>query len=362
MDGVRHSRREATWFRAIAWLGMASGFVSPAISQVGQPHVETFTVQAATEWTETGIFLLPGDQLLVRTPGAPGWTNATNGELKNAAGWGGRFAGTKVADAPLAALIQRIGADDTGEMVSRTPITVSRRGRLAFGMNDLPGTYADNQGSLTVSVQYLQQPVPMPRVVDLDQETAARQFAPFGIVPTVEYRESPTVKGVVLDVVPDRNSEMHSVESVRLIVSSGPPLAPPEVLVPNITGRPGAEAERMLIEAGLAPSNMGLEESGIQQDGTVTRSRPMGGEKVAPGSQWNTGLRAPTSLIQMKGTPLAAKAIPAMTAAPRAARVAPATALILPAARVAPLTTAPFPAVRVIPRRRIATAGRYGGG
>ena len=108
------SRRDSS-SSILAVMLLIAGALAPhrvAWTQIGQENILTFTVNAATEWNDTGIDLLPGDQLIVRSnPTAPQWAYATDGRLFGSSGdvASGNRPGTQQPSVTLGALIQRIG-------------------------------------------------------------------------------------------------------------------------------------------------------------------------------------------------------------------------------------------------------------
>jgi hypothetical protein len=186
----------------------------PALAQVSK----NVSVPAATEWTDTGIDLLPGDFLTVRASGR--WSNVTGGQFVGQNGYGTPFTGTVLADAPLAALITRIGGSVTRP--SLEPATVLSRGRLFLGMNDVPGTYGDNQGALEALIRYRLVPAPMQDFTGTPVGEAKKWLSRYQFEPLTQESPSNSAKGAIFKQEPAPSVDLHGVANVTLTVSAGP--------------------------------------------------------------------------------------------------------------------------------------------
>ena len=280
------SRRDSSSSILAVMLLIAGALAPHRVAWAQTENIRTFTVNAATEWNDTGIDLLPGDQLLVRSnPTAPQWTYATGGTLFGSSGdvASGFQPGTKLPSVTLGALIQRIG--DRAMPVATGYVTVPRAGRLAFGMNDVSGTFSDNRGSLEVTVGYVQRPVEMPLVVGLTQAAALAQLNQYRIaLERGQDFSDEHAAGVVSAQEPDPGTELHGVSTLRIVVSRGPDPAK-LVAVPDVVGETEANA-RTILGDGLEPNLRGVEISTLTP-GTVTRTEPPAGVPVAPNSVVN---------------------------------------------------------------------------
>jgi hypothetical protein len=108
------------------------------------------TVAASREWTDTALALPAGTQVTVRTSGA--WSNAGPPATVTAAGFAGyRSPGQRYASADFASLIGSIGSMPL--LIGAAPkLRLPAGGVLQLGMNDAPGTFADNVGALEVVI------------------------------------------------------------------------------------------------------------------------------------------------------------------------------------------------------------------
>jgi hypothetical protein len=105
-------------------------------------------VAANVEWVDTGIDVVAGQVLGISASGE--WSNAP----RLAVGPQGfkPYEGTVLAGAPVAALIGRLG-DRLFLVGAAWKGEAPGAGRLYLGINDLPGSYRDNQGALSVEVR-----------------------------------------------------------------------------------------------------------------------------------------------------------------------------------------------------------------
>ena len=114
------------------------------------PRVQRFwRVSAQAEWCDTGLEVREGQTVLVRF-GEGQWSNAGPPSFRQD-GIGSALQGTWVERAPLGALIGRVG-EAAFPIGSRQSFVSPANGHLLLAMNDVRGTYADNQGWLDVYV------------------------------------------------------------------------------------------------------------------------------------------------------------------------------------------------------------------
>ena len=106
-------------------------------------------VPAQAEWCDTGVEVREGQTINIRF-GEGQWSNAGPPSFRQD-GIGSVLQGTWVERAPLGALIGRVG-DSTFLVGSRESLVSPASGHLMLAMNDVRGTYGDNQGWLDVYV------------------------------------------------------------------------------------------------------------------------------------------------------------------------------------------------------------------
>ena len=126
----------------------ATVIVAPQIAAC--PRTQRFwRVSAQAEWCDTGVEVRECQTILVRF-GEGQWSNAGPPSFRQD-GIGDTLQGTWVERAPLGALIGRVG-EAAFPIGSRESVVSPSNGHLLLAMNDVRGTYADNQGWLDVYV------------------------------------------------------------------------------------------------------------------------------------------------------------------------------------------------------------------
>lgn len=211
--------------RTLVMMALLAAAPCPAIGQ--DTNLQLLATQ---EWQDTGITLVEGDRLIVKATGR--WSN-TNGKGSHFAGGDG-FAGTNDAlaalpEVPLAALLGRIGDQARPFPIgARFDGSAPQRGRLFLAMNDRPGTYGDNAGSLQIDISVVSSPIPMPRVLGLGQEAARNEIlralderSRMPIETTL--RTGQAAAGTVIAQAPLAGEDLRKSKSVQLVLSSGPP-------------------------------------------------------------------------------------------------------------------------------------------
>lgn len=127
----------------------------------------------------------------------------------------------------------------------------------------------------------------------------------------VETRQEPSAdvaEGLVTAVEPV--GSLSPGETITVTSSSGPE----QVTVPaGLQGQDAAEVERILVELGLRPLNVGTEESD-QPRGTVLRVDPGPGAVVASGTQVNYVVSSGPPATEAPTSPAATTPAPAPTA------------------------------------------------
>jgi hypothetical protein len=112
----------------------------------------TVIVPANVEWFDTGIDVRASNLSPLRISASGSWTNVPNGQLVGASGYGSlKLANAVAPTEPFGSLIGKVNGTifAIGERFSRKS---PGDGRLFLAMNDVPGTYGDNSGQLTVVV------------------------------------------------------------------------------------------------------------------------------------------------------------------------------------------------------------------
>lgn len=111
-----------------------------------------FTVPANQTWFDTGIDLESGEVLSIEATGH--WSNGGEDPQGITASGFRDFYHPDAIDSsiPFGSLIGSLGNGDTFMVGRSRSRTIRDRGRLSLSMNDVPGTFRDNTGTLTVEV------------------------------------------------------------------------------------------------------------------------------------------------------------------------------------------------------------------
>jgi hypothetical protein len=122
---------------------------APGVPLCGRSE-NLYRVAANVGWCDTGIVVRPHTVIVVR-PVNGRWSNAGEPSLGGEGFAGARYPGTVMQDADLASLIGRVGGQ-TFRIGRGTRFGSAEQGALQLSINDVPGTFGDNQGYLDVAV------------------------------------------------------------------------------------------------------------------------------------------------------------------------------------------------------------------
>ena len=162
------------------------------------------------------------------------------------------------------------------EVETRTEESDQPEGQV-IDQDPVPGREVDEGSTVTLTVSAGAQTVTVPNVVGMTQEEADQTLVDMGFVVQVQQGESDEPEGTVFDQDPDANQQVPEGATVTIMVSSGPGT----VAVPDVTGRPEAEARNALAEVGLQASRT-EEASNDVPAGNVIRTEPSAGSQVEP--------------------------------------------------------------------------------
>jgi eukaryotic-like serine/threonine-protein kinase len=123
--------------------------------------------------------------------------------------------------------------------------------------------------------------VAVPAVIGLSSDSAEAQISDAGLVPAVQEAESEEPEGEVISQDPSAGTELRLGSTVTITVSTGIE----QVVVPDVVGIGGADAERQLRAEGLVPVRREMEVEDPSQDGQVIDQRPGAGVEVDPGRE-----------------------------------------------------------------------------
>ncbi|WP_208545487.1 Stk1 family PASTA domain-containing Ser/Thr kinase [Streptomyces sp. Tu 2975] len=134
----------------------------------------------------------------------------------------------------------------------------------------------------------------VPPLIGKSEQQAREALDKAGLdLKTVRHDFSETVaRGTVIDSDPGTNERIRGNGSVTIIVSRGPEI----VKVPDVSGKPLAEAERELRKVGLAPGVVTREFDETVAQGSVVRTDPAAGSGRSPDTA--------VSIVVSKGAPI----------------------------------------------------------
>lgn len=162
----------------------------------------TVVVEATSEWMDSGFDVKSGAAYLVSITATGAWANVPGGNMVGPVGYGSLLLPNAIApDLPLGSLIGRVNGKmfEIGERLAQRP---PDSGRLFLAMNDVPGTFGDNSGRLTVVISQR----PNPAVIGFTDPLLALELVspdptPFYIAPafhwSIKNRAHPPISGYV---------------------------------------------------------------------------------------------------------------------------------------------------------------------
>src|SRR6266496_4963102 len=238
--------RDQACASAIAVAAATLLFVAPLHAQL------TIAVPANQEWVDTGMDVMQGDQVVFLNRGGQ-WSNGGKApRYVSARGFDGvRLPNSRLPDAPLAALIGHV-RNSIFLVRFDYQIQMPAAGRLYLGMNDVPGTYSDNLGNVSVSIRSYPSRIPNLKKQILKDVLGPPESAPalstqrlrmpdlrkhslkdaFGILSKyhrkarVEQGSSDLPRGLVYDQEPPPGTDLATVHEIVLHVSEGLRLQP----------------------------------------------------------------------------------------------------------------------------------------
>ncbi len=151
---------------------------------------------------------------------------------------------------------------------------------LILGQSPLPGQVAQPQTPVWVTISLGPQMRSIPDVLSLDEDRARIVLETSGFVVNVDTAEAEAPRGRVVDVFPPPDSVVALPASVRLLVSTGPPL----VLMPFVLGLEQAKAEFLLDSLGLVVSEVEEVFRFGRDQGIVVEQEPAADTELRRGS------------------------------------------------------------------------------
>jgi len=122
--------------------------------------------------------------------------------------------------------------------------------------------------------------VSAPAFVGMSQDAIKTKASDAGVLLEIDERAADDPAGVVLSQSPEAGDWMRDGGTVTVVVSRGPPPIP----VPDVTGRPEAEANLVLVDAGFAVDVVPAHDENVPA-GTVLGTDPGAGQPAGPDSR-----------------------------------------------------------------------------
>lgn len=260
----------------------------PVFASLGHAQINV-VVPATAEWFDTGVYLQAGDSVaLFRVQGR--WLNVPDSsDFKGPDGWGGPYEGAYLPKEPFVGLIGRVGntSADMFYVDVRSPASEGRyvhraraSGILFLAMNDVPGTYGDNQGSMEATIQ--PSTLRLPDLTGLSPEGAdglLRSRYHLTLARPFGYEHSERTKGTIISQKPVPGTPVKEARDVQVNVSDGP--EPPPLLLPDLTGMTLEEADRLLrSQYHLTLAQPFKREHSEEPEGRIFQQKPRPGTPV----------------------------------------------------------------------------------
>ncbi len=151
---------------------------------------------------------------------------------------------------------------------------------LVFGQSPLPGQLAMPSTPVRVTLSMGPQLRSIPDVRDLNVSRARVVLETSGFVVTTDSAQSDVPRGRVVDVDPPPDSVVPLPTTVKLTVSTGPPL----VAMPMVLGMTEADARTKLDSLGLVVSNVKEVFRFGRDQGIVVEQQPAAQTELQPGA------------------------------------------------------------------------------
>ena len=152
---------------------------------------------------------------------------------------------------------------------------------IVLGQNPRAGTVEERGALVLLDISLGRRQTRVPDVVGLPEGEARRTLEAEGFTVAEAVAEASDLpRGQVIATIPAVGQIVTLPTSVRLRTSAGPT----SVSVPDVTGRPFAEAKAMLEQVGLTTGRATVGSAGSGASGTVVRQVPAGGDSARAGT------------------------------------------------------------------------------
>jgi eukaryotic-like serine/threonine-protein kinase len=222
----------------------------------------------------------PFDQVLDQDPDPREEAEEGSAVVLEVSGGPGTVLVPSVQNLPQRQAIEELEDRGLRANVDRRPSEEVREG---LALRTVPGAGEEVERGERVQLFISSGPelVVVPGVIGLSRDSAESRISDLGLVPAVQESESEEPEGEVIAQDPGEGAELERGSTVTITVSSGIE----QVVVPNVVGISGRDAEAQLRADGLSPVRRESEVSEPGQDGEVIDQRPAAGVQVERGRQ-----------------------------------------------------------------------------
>jgi eukaryotic-like serine/threonine-protein kinase len=289
-------RRRWPWFTigllTLALLGFLVFLAVSALTETDKrevPRVEgrqlvqarAILEQAGFEVEETRVRSeAPFDQVLDQDPDPREEAEEGSTVVLEVSGGPGTVLVPTVQNLPQAQAIKEIEDRGLRANVDRRPSETVRQG---LALRTVPGAGEEVERGERIQLFISSGPeeVSVPDVVGLSADSGEGRISDVGLVPAVREQESEEPEGQIIAQDPAAGTDLERGSTVTITVSTGVE----EVVVPNVVGLGGGDAEAQLRADGLVPVRRESEVTDAAQDGKVIDQRPAAGVQVERGRQ-----------------------------------------------------------------------------
>jgi eukaryotic-like serine/threonine-protein kinase len=176
------------------------------------------------------------------------------------------------------ATLRRIGVGlELGPALENPEVEAGR----ILAQSPLPGEEVSPGAEVRVVMSAGPETRVVPDVRTLRGTQAREQLTRHGFEAVVEERTDDAPAGRILDIIPSPGSRVALPATVRLVVSTGPPME----TVPDVFGMDEGSARRMLEQAGFTVGDVDRDFFSVAPSGVVTDQSPGGGRDAPRGSR-----------------------------------------------------------------------------
>jgi serine/threonine-protein kinase len=222
----------------------------------------------------------PFDQVLDQDPDPREEAEEGSTVVLEVSGGPGTVLVPTVQNLPQGQAIKEIEDRGLRANVDRRPSETVREG---LALRTVPGAGEEVERGERIQLFISSGPeeVSVPDVVGLSADSGEGRISDVGLVPAVREQESDEPEGQVIAQDPAAGAELERGSTVTITVSTGIE----EVVVPNVIGLSGRDAEGQLRADGLVPARRESEVTDPAQDGKVIDQRPAAGVQVERGRE-----------------------------------------------------------------------------